>query len=40
MEQITIIKAGILTALGTIGGVIASAFGGWTSGMTTLLCFL
>lgn len=33
-------KETICTAAGLVGSAIASAFGGWTSGMTTLLLFM
>jgi toxin secretion/phage lysis holin len=33
-------KTGICTVLGCIGSTIATFFGGWTSGMTTLLVFM
>ena len=33
-------KQWICTFLGVIGGAIASAFGGWTGAMTTLLIFI
>ena len=34
------IKTYGLSAIGILGSAISSAFGGWTQGMTTLLCFL
>lgn len=33
-------KNGICTGIGVIGGFIASLFGGWDSGLTTLLLFM
>ena len=33
-------KEWICTAVGVIGGVIASAFGGWSAGLTTLVVFM
>lgn len=33
-------KISILTTLGTIGGIIASCFGGWTTATATLLIFM
>ncbi len=33
-------KVGILTFIGTIGGFIASIFGGWDSALTTLMVFM
>jgi len=38
--SITNIRTEFLTAVGTIGGLIASAFGGWDASMTTLLFFM
>jgi len=33
-------KTGILTAIGVVGGVITSIFGGWDTAMVTLLIFM
>nr|DAL06345.1 MAG TPA: holin [Caudoviricetes sp.] len=33
-------KAGICTGIGMIGGLIASAFGGWDAGLITLVIFM
>lgn len=33
-------KAGICTAVGVVGGFIASLFGGWDAALTTLLIFM
>lgn len=33
-------KTGILSMIGAIGGVIASAFGGWDAALSTLLIFM
>lgn len=33
-------KNAICTAIGVIGGFVASAFGGWTASLTTLLIFM
>lgn len=33
-------KVGFLTCIGTIGGVISYAFGGWDSALTTLMVFM
>ena len=33
-------KNAVVTALGAIGGIFASAFGGWTTGLTTLVIFM
>ena len=35
-----IVKTGILSMLGAIGGMIASAFGGWDAALATLLIFM
>ena len=40
MEQILTIKAGILSAFGVACSFVAAAFGGWTTGMTTLIIFM
>lgn len=34
------IKEGICTGIGVIGSIIASAFGGWDTGLVTLLIFM
>lgn len=34
------IKEGICTGIGVIGSIIASAFGGWDTGLATLLIFM
>ena len=34
------IKEGICTGIGVIGSIIASAFGGWDTGLITLLIFM
>lgn len=36
----TVGKSGICATIGAIGGVIASIFGGWSSGLTSLLIFM
>ena len=33
-------KSWILCALGTVGGAISAAFGGWSEGLTTLVIFM
>ena len=33
-------KNALITALGAIGGIFASAFGGWSTGLTTLVIFM
>ena len=33
-------KNALITALGAIGGIFASAFGGWNTGLTTLVIFM
>lgn len=33
-------KEGILTGIGVVGGFIASLFGGWDAGLTTLVIFM
>ncbi len=33
-------KTYIMTVVGMVGGLIASCFGGWTAGLTTLLIFM
>ena len=40
MEKINIIKAVILTIIGTIGSIVTKFFGGWTEDLTTLLIFM
>lgn len=36
----TELKAAVLAVVGTIGGAVASLFGGWNSAMTTLVIFM
>ena len=38
--KITSLRTEFLTTVGTLGGVIASAFGGWDASMTTLMLFM
>jgi len=38
--KITSLRTEFLTTVGTLGGVIASAFGGWDASMTTLVLFM
>ncbi len=40
MEKINMIKAVILTIIGTIGSIVTKFFGGWTEDLTTLLIFM
>lgn len=40
MENIAVLKTGILTGIGVVGGFIASLFGGWDAALTTLIIFM
>lgn len=40
MENFKIIRATLLTIIGTVGSAIANLFGGWTEDLTTLLMFM
>lgn len=40
MENFKIIRATLLTIIGTAGSAIANLFGGWTEDLTTLLIFM
>lgn len=40
MENINIIKAGILMAVGTVGSWVINMLGGWSEDLTTLLIFM
>lgn len=40
MENVSTFKATVLTALGVVGGIISSLFGGWDAALTTLVIFM